>query len=221
MQNTSTTGRVITGLVAAGLAAYAIKKASRPTGKIVSGMASALFGAHAATGFWPTNAAAQLATRKSDHSELDRMGIRVERSTTINAPIDQVYEFWNNVENFPKFMTHLQSVSRTGPKRSHWVANAPLGTTVAWDAEETKNVPNDVIAWQSTSGNVPNAGSIRFKAMGPRTRVTVKLGYTPPAGAVGAAVARFFGEDPKTQLKEYLSKLKTILEDGVSPEAAA
>jgi uncharacterized membrane protein len=217
MQNTNATGRVISGLAAAGLAAYAVKGTSNPTGRVVSAIASALLGAHAATGFSPANAATQLATRKDDHSELDRMAIRVERSTTINAPVQKVYEFWNDVENFPKFMTHLQTVTRTGARRSHWVADAPLGASVEWDAEEIKNVPNDVIAWQSVSGNVPNAGSVRFRAMGPRTRVTVKLGYTPPAGSVGAAVAKFFGEDPKTQLKEYLTKLKGILEEGVDP----
>jgi uncharacterized membrane protein len=155
------------------------------------------------------------------HEGDDRPVIRVQETATINAPLEKVYEFWNDLDNYPKFMSHLKMVRRTGHKASHWVSEAPLGSTVEWTAEEIKNVPNDVIAWRSTTGDVPNAGSVRFKRVGPKTKVVVKLGYTPPAGVVGAKVAKFFGEDPKSQLKEYVQKMKAILERGERAEQLA
>jgi len=213
---------VITGLASAGLAAYAVGGKTNAGVRVASGLASALLGAHAATGFTPMKYATKVVGNGDGaHTDEDRMNIRVQETATINAPVEKVYEFWNNLDNFPKFMTHLQMVRRTSHRGSHWVSDGPLGTTVEWTAEETKNVPNDVIAWRSTTGDVPNAGSVRFKRVGPRTKVTVKLGYTPPAGAVGATVAKFFGEDPKSQLKEYVAKMKAILERGESPESLA
>lgn len=213
-------GRVLTGLASAGLATYAVRGRGATGTRVASGLASALLGAHAAAGFTPMRYATKLVGNGGgEHTDEDRMAVRVQETAVINAPIEKVYEFWNEVDNFPKFMTHLRMVRRTSHRGSHWISDGPLGTTVEWTAEETKNVPHDVIAWRSTTGDVPNSGSVRFKRLGARTRVTVKLGYTPPAGAVGATVARFFGEDPKSQLKEYVAKMKAILERGESPES--
>ena len=198
--------RIVSAVAGAGLAAYAFKQAS-PTGKILTGVAGGLLGARAATGFCAGKAAV---TKVGD--TLKEQTIRVEKRFVINAPIENVYEFWNNFENFPKFMTTLDSVVRMSDTRSHWISKAPLGTTVEWDAETTKNVPNDVIAWRSTTGDVPNSGEVRFKRSGPKTRVKVRLEYTPPAGKIGETIAWIFGEDPKSQLESYITKLKEILE---------
>lgn len=219
-QNVGTAERIITGVAAAGLAAFAVKKASSTPGKLAAGLASALLSTRAATGYCPAKDAAQLATSDDAHAAGER-GIRVEQSTVINAPVEKVFEFWENVENFPKFMNHLQKVTKTSDKTSHWVSDGPLGTSVEWDAEEVKHVKNDVIAWRSVSGGVANSGTVRFRGVGPKTRIRVKMEYTPPAGTVGATVAKFFGEDPKTQLKEYLAKAKSILEGGKDAEQAA
>lgn len=205
-KNLGRTERIISAVAGAGLAAYAFKQPS-PKGKILTGVAGGLLGARAATGF----CAGKAAVSGIGESFKERP-IRVEKRFVINAPIEKVYEFWNNVENFPKFMSTLDTVVRMNDTRSHWVSKAPLGTKVEWDAETIKNVQNDVIAWRSTNGDVPNSGEVRFKRIGPKTRVKVRLEYTPPAGKVGETVAWMFGEDPKSQLESYITKLKSILE---------
>lgn len=205
-RNLGTTERVLSAVAGASLVGLAFKQPS-PKGKILTGVAGGLLGARAATGFCAMKAGVTSAA-----GTFKEQTIRVEKRAVINAPIEQVYEFWNNVENFPKFMSNLQSVVKMSDTRSHWISSAPLGTTVEWDAETTKNVPNDVIAWHSVTGDVPNEGSVRFKRVGPKTRIKVRIEYTPPAGKVGGTVAWLFGEDPKSQLEEYISKLKQILE---------
>jgi uncharacterized membrane protein len=205
-QNIGTTERVISALAGAGLVALALKK-SGTKGKIVSGVTGGLLGARAATGFCPAKAAA---TEVSD--SFTGHPIRVEKRAVINAPVEQVYAFWNNVENFPKFMTTLDSVVKMTEERSHWVSKAPFGTKVEWDAETTKNVPNDVIAWESVAGDVENRGEVRFKRVGHKTRIKVRIEYTPPGGKVGETVAWLFGEDPKSQLEKYIKQVKTLLE---------
>src|SRR5262245_1192510 len=136
-QNLGTTERVVTGIAAAGLAALAFKKMSLGR-RIAAGVSGGVLATRAATGYCPIKAGVG--------GLRDAGPIRVEKQTVINAPIEQVYEFWKNVENFPRFMDHLQSVVKMSDSRTHWVSDGPLGTKVSWDAETIKNVPNDVIA---------------------------------------------------------------------------
>lgn len=144
-------------------------------------------------------------------------GIRVRKSITVNRPADEVYGFWRNFENLPRFMKHLESVQMTGDRRSHWTAQAPAGTTVEWDAETTEDRPNELIAWRSVEGaDVPNAGVVRFvPAPGGRgTEVHVDLRYDPPAGKLGKLVAKLFGEEPSQQVDGDLRRFKQVLEIG-------
>jgi uncharacterized membrane protein len=150
-------------------------------------------------------------------------GFKVEKSVTVNRSPDQLYRFWHNFENLPHFMDHLESVQSQGAKRSHWVVKAPAGTTVAWDAEITDDRPNELISWRSLpNADVDNEGTVRFvPAPGGRgTEVHVSLAYNPPAGVVGSAVAKLFGEEPNQQVASDLRRFKNIMEAGEIPTTA-
>ena len=141
----------------------------------------------------------------------------VHGSVTIKAEPRAVYDFWRRLENLPRFMKHLEHVEEFDDRRSHWVARAPLGTEVEWDAEITDDVPGERIAWSSTQGSqIWNAGEVTFqRAPGDRgTEVHVRLEYAPPGGPVGAAIARLLGEEPKNQIKGDLRRLKQVIETG-------
>jgi len=144
-------------------------------------------------------------------------GIKVEKSVEINRSPEELYRFWRNFENLPRFMNHLESVKVTGEGRSHWVARAPAGKTVEWDAEINNEKENELIAWRSLEGaDVDNAGSVRFEpsADGRGTTVRVTLKYDPPAGKLGSLIARFFGEEPSQQIEEDLQRFKQVMETG-------
>lgn len=144
-------------------------------------------------------------------------GIEVTEAITINRPRHEVYGFWQNFENFPRFMAHLESVQVIDERRSHWKANAPGGTTVEWDAETVEDRPNELIAWRSLPDSVvPNSGTVRFRdAPGGRgTEVVVELKYQPPGGRLGALIAKLFGEEPGQQVKGDLRRLKQVMELG-------
>ena len=147
------------------------------------------------------------------------LGIKVEKSVTINKSPAELYSYWRRFENLPRFMNHLESVTTTG-NRSHWVAKAPAGTSVEWDAEIYNEKENELIAWRSLEGSqVDNAGSVHFEpATGGRgTILRVSLKYDPPGGALGAAVARLFGENPDQQIEEDLERFKQVMEtDGTA-----
>jgi uncharacterized membrane protein len=147
--------------------------------------------------------------------------IFVEHSVVIERPPQQVYDFWRKLDNLPQIMSHLEEVTQLDAKRSRWVAKAPLGTHVEWEAEIVNDKPGERIGWHSLPGaTVDNAGSVQFEGMpgGNSTRVHVALSYRPPAGPLGAAVAKLFGEEPSQQIAEDLQKFKQSFE-GTAPKA--
>jgi uncharacterized membrane protein len=143
-------------------------------------------------------------------------GVNVLEKVTVNRPIEQLYRFWRNLENLPQFMHHLETVERITDTISHWRAKAPGGTTVEWNAEIINEVPNKVIGWRSIEGSdVVSAGSVNFDpSSGGGTLVTVHLQYSPPGGKVGAAVAKLFGRDAATEIREDLQRFKQLVETG-------
>jgi uncharacterized membrane protein len=152
-----------------------------------------------------------------------RMAITIDKAINVDAPPDVLYALWSNFENFPQFMSNVLEVRNINDNRSHWKVAGPAGVPVEWDAEITKTVPNELIAWKSVEGStVPNAGYVLFEPNDDgSTEVTVRLSYNPPAGAIGHAIAKAFGADPKSEMDEDLMRMKTLLETGKIPHDAA
>ncbi|TDB70562.1 SRPBCC family protein, partial [Micromonospora sp. KC721] len=143
--------------------------------------------------------------------------ITMEVGVTVNRPASQAYRFWRDLENLPHVMAHLESVRAVDSRCSRWTARGPAGQSVSWDAEIVEDRPDELIAWRSLPGApVPNAGRVRFvPAPGDRgTEVRVELGYAPPAGQLGRAVAKLFGEEPEQQVRDDLRRFKQVLETG-------
>jgi uncharacterized membrane protein len=148
-----------------------------------------------------------------------KTGVKVEKTIAINRSQDDLYSFWRNFENLPQFMSHIKSVTVLDGdgRRSHWVANAPLGMNVEWFAEIISDRENEMISWRSLEGSdVENAGSVHFKpAYGGRgCEVTVSLKYNPPGGKVGVALAKLFGQDAEAKIADDLRRFKQMMESG-------
>lgn len=144
-----------------------------------------------------------------------RSAVEVQKAININAPIEEVYRYWENPENFPRFMEHVQEMMVSGDNY-HWTVAGPAGAPVEFDTVITKKEPNKLIAWKSRPNEtVKSAGMVQFRRNADGgTRVTVRMGYTPPAGAVGHAVATIFGVNPKQAMDDDLARMKTLIEEG-------
>ncbi|MBD2127942.1 SRPBCC family protein [Microcoleus sp. ZQ-A2] len=144
--------------------------------------------------------------------------IKVEKTVTIsNKSPEELYQFWRNFENLPHFMKHLKHVSVINNTRSHWIASAPMGGSVEWDAEIINDQENRLIAWASVEGaDIDNSGFVRFQRapQGRGTEVKVVLEYNPPGGVVGDAIAKLFGEEPQQQIGDELRRFKMLMEAG-------
>lgn len=149
-----------------------------------------------------------------------RRMVLVQQAHTIAREAQPLYEEWRNFEQLPRFMHHLERVEVLDEGRSHWVARAPAGMTIEWDAEIVHDEPGKRIAWRSVEGSeVANAGSVRFEAApaGRGTEVHVTLEYAPPGGEIGARLARFLREEPEHQIREDLRRFKQWMEAGEVP----
>lgn len=174
---------------------------------------------------------APMSAAKKPHPELlegemldARKGdVLVGRSVTINRPRRELYEFWRNFANLPRFMHNIRRVVVEDDTRSHWTVAAPAGKTVEWDSRLTMDEPGHLIAWSSEEGaSLRNSGRVEFRdsPQGRGTVVTVTLVYDAPGGALGQAIAKLFHREPKIQARQDLRRFKQLMETGEVSTAA-
>ncbi len=143
--------------------------------------------------------------------------VRARKSIIVNRSPEEVYRFWRDLQNLPRFMSHLESVQIIDDRRSHWRAKGPGGVTVEWEAEILEDRPNEFSAWRSLEGaDIDNSGSVRFeRAPGGRgTVVRVEMEYAPPGGRISAKIARLFGAEPGQEIEQDLRAFKQVMETG-------
>lgn len=215
--------RLLSAVVGGALIAWSLSKRRAPALLVPVGgglLARAVTG-HSLVYSWLGVDTAQepyVSTLGSVHSG---KGIRVDRSVTIDRPIEEIYAFWRDFENLPRILEHLESVIDVGDGRSHWIAKGPAGVHVEWDAELLNEEAPVRIAWRSLpNAHVHHAGSVHFRPApsGRGTEVRVILSYEPPGGKVGASVARLLGTTPGRQIHKDLQNLKHLLESGTALE---
>lgn len=142
------------------------------------------------------------------------MAEQFTKDIIVKANIDDVYAIWADFETFPRFMTYIKSIIKTGDGTSHWVMEGPLGKDLEWDAETTRLEPKKRIAWNSRDGgDIKTSGQVTFNELAQgQTEITVMLQYVPPAGKLGEFVAHLFS-DPDKRLDEDLRNFKAYVEE--------
>jgi uncharacterized membrane protein len=210
--------------VAAGAALVYVGTRQRSANRLATTTGIGLL-ARGVTGYCPMNAmVGRDSTRANTKIALagDR-GVHVYESIVINRPSEELFRFWRDFSNLPRFMEHLDNVQVLSSTRSIWTAKAPVGMRVKWEADVINEIDGELIGWQSTeNADVATAGSVRFvPAPGGGTEIIVHLQYEPPAGKLGSLVASMFGEEPSQQIRSDLRRLKGLIETGDVPRGQA
>jgi len=172
--------------------------------------------ARGVSGFCPISAAIGRDSRLSDTRIAlgGPRGVHVYERITIFRPAIELFRFWRDFSNLPRFMEHLEDVTMLSPTRSVWTARGPAGLSVKWQAKVINEIEGELIGWRSTEhADVATAGSVRFVPTSDGgTELIVHLQYEPPAGKLGAWVASLFGEEPSQQIRDDLRRLKVLLD---------
>jgi uncharacterized membrane protein len=140
---------------------------------------------------------------------------QITKSIIVKANITHVYGLWSNVENFPRFMEHIELVEKTSPTTSRWIMAGPVGMRIDWQAELTRQELNKRLAWNSKDhdGLITTSGQVTFNALSDReTEVTVVMNYAVPGGKLGQIVAEWFA-DPDALLTADLRRFKALAEN--------
>lgn len=212
-RNWSPTTRVIAGSGGLALVGYGASRRTLPGALLVAAGVGLL-----------ARAATNLDTRRLTGVGARRRAVDIQKTITIDAPVDQVFGFWTAYENFPRFMSNVRDVRPGSRERqSHWTVAGPAGIPVEFDAEVSALVPNEAFAWRTIEGSpIAHAGFVRFEPAGDgKTRVHIRMSYNPPGGWLGHRVAAAFGVDPKRSLDADLARMKTLIETGRPPHDAA
>lgn len=168
-------------------------------------------------------AGALLALRGATNLEVKRLtgigagrrAVDVQKTITIDAPVEEVFAFWSNYENFPRFLSRVLNVRPASVEGvSHWIVKGPAGVPVDFETELSAYEPNRLLGWRTLeSSRIKHAGLVRFEpAPSGGTRVMVRMSYNPPGGWIGHEVASAFGVDAKRSLDDDLLRMKTLLE---------
>ena len=205
--------RVIVGTGGAVLAAIGAQRRDVPGWLLMAGGIGLL-----------ARAGTNLETRRLLGTSPRRRAVDLQKTITVDAPVEAVYAFWTMYDNFPRFMSRVLEVRpSTREGQSHWRVEGPGGVPIEFDAEVTQSIPNQLFAWRSVEGSmVGHAGMVHFESTPDgRTRLHIRMSYNPPGGWFGHGIAKAFGVDPKSSLDADLARMKTYLETGRPPHDAA
>jgi uncharacterized membrane protein len=148
--------------------------------------------------------------------------LSVATKVKVRRSVEDVYNFWRNLENLPYFMTHLEDVREISDTQSQWVAKIPADVgKLYWDAEIIEEVPNQLIVWESMEGaDIDNSGEVHFVELpnDEGTEVHVRISYDPPAGELGDAVAHLFNGISERIIKKNIREFKAMMEEGLEDE---
>ena len=134
--------------------------------------------------------------------------MRIDEEVVVEVPVDTAYNQWTQFESFPMFMDGVKQVEQLSDERLHWVAEV-AGETKDWNARITRQVPNEVISWES-EGGLTNNGTVIFKSAGDgKTEIALHMEFEPQntKEAVGSAVGV-----PDRQVKGDLKRFKEFIE---------
>jgi uncharacterized membrane protein len=142
----------------------------------------------------------------------ERRSARLNLSLIVAQPVEVVFAFVRDFENFPCIIGALRQVRDYGDGRSHWCASTPSGGTLEWDTVTTKYVPNRVIAWQSAPGSpVQMHGLIRFVPEDSRTCLKLELDYRVQTGGLADALVALTTPTRRAELERDIRRLSTYL----------
>jgi len=150
-----------------------------------------------------------------DHLKNDKSSnVNIRVSSVIEKPISEVYNFWRDFENLPKFMNHLESVKPLSYTTSKWTAKGPAGIgTLTWKAEIVKDEKERLISWNSLpDSSIKNAGKVVFRPNGTGTEIIVTISYHAPLGVAGESAAKLLNPYFEKLVKDDILNFKTYLE---------
>ncbi|MFC1588800.1 SRPBCC family protein [Pseudomonadota bacterium] len=102
----------------------------------------------------------------------------LRKTLTINAPAQQVFDYWADFSNFQQFIPMINSIDIIDDKRSRWIIDAPLGHKVTFESLITIFEPAKNLVWESHHDNGHARGELKLAELGNKTKVELDFEYS-------------------------------------------
>lgn len=198
MGNNERAAQVATAAAGAALAFYGFKKGG------ITGTIMGVMGAGIATKTIASAAGVPVITASAPRE--------VREIVEVAASREEAFALWSRMEEFPRFMTGVTEVRKTGEGTYHWTVEGPLGQSIEWDVKVTHDLAGRLLAWKSITADVSNSGAVRFESTPDGTRIYVTMRYGQSVGPIGKVVARLTRNDPQAMVRQDLRRFKRLIE---------
>jgi uncharacterized membrane protein len=151
-----------------------------------------------------------------------RKAVKIEQRITVRRPAAELYSLWRDFSLLPRFMHHLESVTCSDDRHSHWIARLNAAKRIEWDAEIVNDIHGSLIAWKTVGApDIAHAGSVHFTPLADMeaTEVRVVFDYEPPAARTIGIIAEHLGLSAEALVAEDLRRFKDAAERGDLPRA--
>ena len=152
-------------------------------------------------------------------STIPSRNVNIRVNMSVDVPRVKVYAAWRKLENLPKFMSHLVSVTETSDNIYLWKAAIPnKALPVSWRATIIRDIPGEMISWRAMpDSTVVNSGKVEFRDAedGIGTEILVNISYEPPMGLIGKAVTEFFHPALERLVRKDVMNFKQFIEANV------
>jgi uncharacterized membrane protein len=194
---------------------------TRQWGALIGGGALAIYGItrRSPLGIALAAGGGTLAVLGANRQSSEDQSSSVWTTLLVNCTAQEVYRFWRDFENFPRFMNRLETITVLDNRRSRWIAVGPMGRPIHWDAEITSEQENEHIAWHSLPGSdVQVDGRVEFRQApaGRGTLISARIEFSPAAGTSGAA-SKFLNKGANFAMRQELRRLEALMEAGEIP----
>lgn len=138
-----------------------------------------------------------------------------EAVVAIRRPVDEVFRFYRDFRNLPRFLGDVMNVEQTGEARYRWTVQGPLGLTVRWTARVTGERPNEFIGYEAVPfPGLKTTWEIYLSPASQTGATDVREVMKTPFGRLGRASLALMGKPPAAEVSANLHRLKEVMETG-------
>ena len=141
----------------------------------------------------------------------------VTESVDVAVPVRTAYNQWTQFEEFPRFMEGVTEIRQLDDTTTHWKTEIG-GVKREFDALITEQLPDERVAWTSTTGS-KQAGVVTFHRLDEsHTRVTAQIDFEPEGIAEQAGDKLGIVD---RRIKGDMKRFKTFIEERGGAETGA
>ncbi|HEY2674320.1 MAG TPA: SRPBCC family protein [Rugosimonospora sp.] len=150
-----------------------------------------------------------------DHSSRRPGDNAIEASVAIHRPVADVFSFYRDFENLPRFLGDVMAIERIGAATFRWTIEGPLGIRLRSTIKLAEERANELIRYETTAPpGMRTRWAVHFTPGPGPGRTEVREVLKTPFGGLGRTALSLVGKPPAEEVAANLRRLKQVMETG-------